>query len=210
MAGISKSEYEYNSTQADHTAGYLWQPVLDVVGRLGYTSGTRVLDVGCGNGAFSAKLSQNGFVPTGLDPSESGIVQAKLASPNISFHVASAYDDLASRFGVYPLVISLEVIEHLYSPRDFMIRTWESLQPGGHLIVSTPFHGYWKNLFLALTGKLDQHFTALWDHGHIKFWSTATLGTLLRESGYQDVEFAFAGRAYPFSKSMIAIARKPG
>jgi predicted HicB family RNase H-like nuclease len=54
---------------------------------------------------------------------------------------------------------------------------------GRFTVISTPYHGYWKNLMLALTGKMDAHFTALWDHGHIKFWSMRTLGELLREGG---------------------------
>jgi hypothetical protein len=37
--------------------------------------------------------------------------------------------------------------------------------------VSTPYHGYHKNLGLALSGKMDAHFTALWEGGHIKFFS---------------------------------------
>jgi hypothetical protein len=41
--------------------------------------------------------------------------------------------------------------------------------------IMTPCHGYFKNLLLALTGKLDAHHDPLWDHGHIKFWSVPTL-----------------------------------
>lgn len=81
---------------------------------------------------------------------------------------------------------------------------------GGTAIVSTPYHGYWKNLALAVTGRMDAHFTALWDHGHIKFWSIATLGELLREAGFVDIRFERVGRVPPLAKAMIAIAQKPG
>jgi 2-polyprenyl-6-hydroxyphenyl methylase/3-demethylubiquinone-9 3-methyltransferase len=64
-------------------------------------------------------------------------------------------------------------------------------------------------LVLALTGKLDAHFTALWDHGHIKFWSRKSLGKLLKDAGIPVVEFHRAGRVLPLSKSMIVVARKP-
>jgi 2-polyprenyl-6-hydroxyphenyl methylase/3-demethylubiquinone-9 3-methyltransferase len=79
---------------------------------------------------------------------------------------------------------------------------------GGTAILSTPYHGYWKNLALALTGRMDKHFTALLDHGHIKFWSTETLGELLREVGFIDIHFERVGRIPPLAKSMIVIARK--
>ena len=60
---------------------------------------------------------------------------------------------------------------------------------------------------LALTGKMDDHFTALWDHGHIKFWSMKTLSTLLEETGFRDVDFRRVGRIPPLAKSMIAVAK---
>ncbi len=76
-------------------------------------------------------------------------------------------------------MISLEVVEHLYFPRKFARTVYDLLEPGGTAIISTPYHGYWKNLVMALTGTMDAHFTALWDHGHIKFWSiTLTLQCL--------------------------------
>ena len=83
------------------------------------------------------------------------------------------------------------------------------LESGVSAIVSTPHHGYWKNLAMALTGKMDAHVTALWDHGHIKFWSIKTLGALLREAGFMDIRFERAGRVLGLAKAMIAIARKP-
>ena len=95
--------------------------------------------------------------------------------------MGSAYDDLAGRFDRFPAVISLEVVEHVYAPRDFAMTLFSLVEPGGIALVSTPYHGYWKNLALTLTGKMDAHFTALWDHGHVKFWSVRTLGVLLRE-----------------------------
>jgi 2-polyprenyl-6-hydroxyphenyl methylase/3-demethylubiquinone-9 3-methyltransferase len=76
-------------------------------------------------------------------------------------------------------------------------------------MISTPYHGYWKNLALAITGKMDRHFTALWDNGHIKFWSMKTLTILLEEAGFPDVRFKRVGRIPALAKSMIAIARKP-
>ena len=80
---------------------------------------------------------------------------------------------------------------------------------GGTAILSTPYHGYWKNLALALSGKLDRHFTALWDHGHIKFWSMKTLALLLEAAGFCDIRFARVGRIPALAKAMSAVARRP-
>lgn len=106
-------------------------------------------------------------------------------------------------------VISLEVVEHIFLPRNFARNCYGFLKPGGRLILSTPYHGYLKNLALALTGALDKHFTALWDFGHIKFWSRRTLTALLTEQGFEDIRFQGAGRVPWLWKSMVLCARKP-
>lgn len=71
----------------------------------------------------------------------------------------------------FDVVISTEVIEHLYAPRSYMKMIKNILPNNGVVIISTPYHGYLKNLVMALTNKMDNHFTVLWDGGHIKFWS---------------------------------------
>lgn len=106
-------------------------------------------------------------------------------------------------------MISLEVVEHVYAPRDYARSLFNLVEPGGTAIVSTPYHGYLKNLVLAVSGKMDKHFTALWDHGHIKFWSILTLETLLTEAGFRNIRFRRLGRIPVLAKSMIAIAEKP-
>lgn len=108
------------------------------------------------------------------------------------------------------MVVSLEVVEHVYAPRNYARTLFDLLEPGGTAIVSTPYHGYLKNLALALSGKMDAHFTALWDHGHIKFWSIETLTKLLDEAGFMNIRFHRVGRVPQLAKSMIAVAQKPG
>ena len=139
---------------------------------------------------------------------QSGIALAKAAYPNRCFEVASAYDDLTSSWGRFPLVVSLEVVEHIYDPKRYSRTLYDLLEPGGTAILSTPYHGYLKNLALALSGKFDRHFTALQDGGHIKFFSIATLSSLLREAGFKDIRFLRVGRIPPLAKSMVAIAKK--
>jgi 2-polyprenyl-6-hydroxyphenyl methylase/3-demethylubiquinone-9 3-methyltransferase len=168
----------------------------------------RVFDLGCGNGSTAHYLGERCTV-VGVDPSESAVAQAKLAYPQIRIEIGSAYDDLAARFGRFPMAISLEVVEHLYSPRKFARTMFELLEPNGIAVITTPYHGYLKNVALALSGKMDTHFTALWDGGHIKFWSIATLSELLSESGFEVVRTERVGRVPAFAKSLVMIARRP-
>jgi len=81
------------------------------------------------------------------------------------------------------------------------------LPPRGVVIISTPYHGYLKNLVMALTNKMDSHFTVLWDGGHIKFWSKHTLTSLLNEFGFEVAQFRGSGRLPYLWKSMFISAK---
>ena len=108
-------------------------------------------------------------------------------------------------------VISMEVIEHLYSPRTFaaFVRSILEANGGGRFILTTPYHGYLKNLSIALAGKADRHYSALWEGGHIKFWSRRTLAILLREAGFRNMAFTGAGRIPYLWRHMVFSAEAP-
>ena len=103
----------------------------------------------------------------------------------------------------------MEVIEHLYRPRAFVsfIRSILEASGGGHFIVTTPYHGYLKNLTIAAAGKMDYHLSALWEGGHIKFWSRRTLGILLRDAGFGRLTFIGAGRIPYLWRHMVFSAK---
>ncbi len=204
------SGYRYSQSRLGQSHDVLLPSLFKLLDELDRPPpGHRLFEVGCGNGSVANALTQRGWDVTGVDPSVEGIAQAHGAYPDLKLDTGSAYDDLAGQYGRFPVVLSLEVVEHVYAPRHYARTVFDLLSGGGVAIFSTPYHGYWKNLALALTGRMDQHFTALWDHGHIKFWSVKTLSELLREAGFVDVRFERVGRVPALAKSMIAVARKP-
>ena len=210
MSAEDIMEYVYESADHNSSHNYLLQPVIRLLGELSTASADmRLFEVGCGNGSVASAVTSRGWAVTGVDPSSQGIQHAQQVYLNISLFQGSAYDDLASQFGQFPVVLSLEVVEHVYDPRLYAATVFSLLESGGTAIISTPYHGYWKNLVMALSGKMDGHFTALWDHGHIKFWSIKTLSALLSEAGFVDIRFERVGRIPALAKSMIAIAQKP-
>ena len=171
----------------------------------------RICDLGCGNGYLAGRLTELGYSVTGVDASLSGIELAhKHYGHQARFIQANIDADLARKEGIgdFDLVISSDVIEHLYRPSDLLEAAGSLLKPKGHVVIGTPYHGYLKNLALSLTGKMDSHFTVLWDGGHIKFFSVKTLGSLIASHGFSDLQFTFYGRSPWLWKNMICHARK--
>lgn len=203
------SGYAYHDSRPSYAHPYLWPAVVKVLERRAADLDKRVFEIGCGNGATANMLNELGYEVTGIDSSESGIRIAKAAFPHLDLSLGSAYDDLAGRFGTFPIVLSLEVIEHCYSPRKFAQTAFDLLDEGGMAVISTPYHGYVKNLALSVLGKWDFHFGVLDEGGHIKFFSRRTLRSLLSEAGFCDISFSRVGRVAPFARSMIALSRRP-
>jgi 2-polyprenyl-3-methyl-5-hydroxy-6-metoxy-1,4-benzoquinol methylase len=92
--------------------------------------------------------------------------------------------------------VSLEVVEHCYDPRKFARTLYNLVDNDGIAIASTPYHGYLKNLAIAVAGKWNDHLCPLWDGGHIKFFSIATLRALLADAGFRDIR-SFALAVFP-------------
>ena len=148
-----------------------------------------------------------GYKVIGIDPSADGIEIASKSYPETEF-IKGDSRTLSAFHGNQKLIYSLEVIDHIYDPYDFMNSVYSALQNQGIAIISTPYHGYFKNVLIAILGKFDDHVTALWRNGHIKFWSRKTLSVLITECGFEVLEFHRVGRVPPLAKSMIFVIRK--
>ena len=210
MAAPAYTEFEWQSERAGN--GVSGEKLTDVfVGLVKRIDGVRsICDLGCGNGHIAGRLAAIGYEVTGLDASRSGIRIAQCAYPSATF-VEARLDGDIERLGLpkFDLVISSDVIEHLYRPSDLVATAYSLLKPGGHILLGTPYHGYLKNLALAVTGRMDAHFSVLHDGGHIKFFSVKTLSQLMIAHSFEALTFKFYGRAPWLWKNMICHARKP-
>lgn len=167
----------------------------------------KILDLGCGNGALAARLGAEGFSVTGVDPDEQGVAIAR-EHANGEFFVASCYDDpLQLGLTGFDAVTCLEVVEHLYWPDAAMQFARKALKDSGWLIVSTPYHGYLKNLCISLLNRWDCHWNPLRRGGHIKFFSRKTLTRLVERNGFEVAKFYGVGRFPGLWKSMVLYAR---
>ncbi len=195
-------DYGYTNNAPDHTFDYLIAPITLW---LGNNKQQNILDVGCGNGYLAIYLVSKGFNAFGTDASEEGIAIAKQTHPDRFFvqDVSSERLPLELRHIKFNTIVSTEVIEHLYDPEGFIKFCGNILEPGGQIIISTPYHGYLKNLMLSIFNKWDSHMSPLWRGGHIKMWSRKTLSQALTNAGFKVVVFKGAGRFPYFWKSMV-------
>lgn len=200
--------YGWKEADTPCSCAYVVPDVLLILDRL---KAKRVLDLGSGNGALCGLLKKQGYSVAGCEYDAKGVEIARSAYPDVPFHHYGVQDDPAGLLaleGKFDLVISTEVIEHLFSPHHLPIFAARVLKDGGHLVVSTPYHGYLKNLALSIFNKWDFHHSPLWHGGHIKFWSRQTLSKLLEEHGFEVLEFRGVGRFAYLWKSMILVCRK--
>lgn len=200
---FSNKNYGWFSQNAKESASYIDPKILKLLPK---KKGLKILDLGCGNGAFSNKLGSLGYEVIAVDVSDDGIkIAEKEKAQNVSFHCKSFYDDnfkdiVGANFDV---VLSTEVIEHLFWPKLLFKTARDVLKPGGLILISTPYHGYFKNLILSLINGWDNHFDVQWDGGHIKFFSKKTLIHMMKQSGFKVFHFSGAGRIPFLWKSMI-------
>jgi 2-polyprenyl-6-hydroxyphenyl methylase/3-demethylubiquinone-9 3-methyltransferase len=198
---VLAEEFLWDTDAETEVHGYVWPNIAQYLGK---GEPQRLLDLGCGNGALTRKLAT--LVPhcVGMDFSKSGIEIAAQKFPEVTFHCSPLSSPLPPELcGTFDVVTAVEVVEHLLLPRQLFDRAREALKPNGRLLVTTPYHGYLKNLALAIAGKFDSHWHPLRDYGHVKFFSKSTIESLFAEQGFQVDYFARVGRLPPFARSML-------
>lgn len=192
-----------------HSFDYLI-PAITRILKVIQTPDARILDIGSGNGALANFLSKTSDV-VGIEPNLYSYEIARLAYPLIRFYNAGVEDGAEKMLlseEKFDICISTEVVEHLYSPKLLPIFAKKLLKKDGFLIITTPYHGYLKNLLLSIFNCWDKHLDPNWDGGHIKFWSKKTLSKLLKKNGFKVVAFYGAGRLPFLWKPVIVLAQE--
>jgi len=170
----------------------------------------RIMDAGCGCGQVTSWLAAQGHEAWGCDPSQSGIELAQKSYPNANFFVADLMEGspLKEDEEAFDGIVSVEVMEHLYDPERVLKNLHAAIKPSGWIILTTPYHGYLKNLSLSLVGGWDEHFMVNSPGGHIKFFSNRTMKNMLTDVGFTDITIKGAGRLPLLQCSMVVFARK--
>jgi SAM-dependent methyltransferase len=114
---------------------------------------SRILDIGCGTGAWLAKLAGAGFSSLcGLDRNTQGFAfgSAQVRRCNLDAEECPFA-------GEFDLISAIEVVEHLENPGRLFAMAARLLSPGGCLLITTPnIHSVFSRLRFLVTGHLMQ------------------------------------------------------
>ncbi len=98
-------------------------------------AGARVLDIGCGIGAFLGRFQKAAAEAFGLEVDRARAVLAGRVVPAV---VQGVGEHLPFKAGVFDLVLLHEVLEHVDDDRQVLAEAWRVLRPGGRLVIFVP------------------------------------------------------------------------
>ena len=207
---VEQAKFGWVSSDPTCAHDYLLPAVSRCLDELFGNERVRILDLGCGNGYIASRLAQLGHSVTGIDAASDGIDIAQANYPEVDFRRGSIYESALAGITAdsFDCVVSLEVVEHLFHPKVLFETSYQVIRPGGRLILSTPHHGYLKNLALSVVNGWDRHFGVDWDGGHIKFFSRKTIQLMAVNAGFKNIRMSGVGRFPGLWKSMIMVAEK--
>lgn len=132
--------------------------------------GMHILEIGCAEGEFLAKSRSLLNVTTvGLELNLKALEKARAKGINVLQESVESHSE--SNSGVYDLVCSFQVLEHISDIKIFLEAQLKLLKPNGKLIISVPnnegFLGLDDNNML----NFPPHHMGLWDETSLSFLS---------------------------------------
>jgi trans-aconitate methyltransferase len=155
----------------------------DVMGWLAPQKDEQVLDVGCGTGTLTEKISESGAIVTGIDTSLEMISKAKQAYPLIKFFVKDATDFSFNE--KFDAAFSNATFHWIQNHSKAIKCIYDSLKPGGRFVYEMGA----KHNIEKIHNAVKSVFTDEGFHDNTKveinyFSSAAEQAVLLEKSGF--------------------------
>ena len=91
--------------------------------------GKDVIDFGCGNGALSLLVAENGVRSVvGYDVQQIGMMEDRELPNNVSFHCAQSITTIEAPDQRFDVLLCFDVLEHIMN-YDIVIREWRQILP---------------------------------------------------------------------------------
>jgi SAM-dependent methyltransferase len=164
--------------------------------------GERALDLGCGDGTFTAELARAGVEAIGVDVAQAAVRRAAARYRSMEFRRIAIAGPLPFEDCSFDLVWCSEVIEHVADTARWLSDVRRVLAPGGRLLLTTPNHG---RVRLALGG-IERFSEPLGDHLHL--YSRRSLERLLAEFGFAAITVRSAAGPPLLRRVLLARAQR--
>lgn len=148
-------------------------------------SATRVLDVGCNNGAFGEEIKrQRGIEVWGLEPHEGSATQATLRLDKV---IAAPFDQQANLPDQhFDAIYFNDVLEHIADPWAALQLAAGKLREGGVVIASIPNLRQIDNLeHILFDGDFRYESQGIRDRTHLRFFTRKSAIRLFEDSHYE-------------------------
>lgn len=148
-------------------------------------TGGRLLDVGCGNGAFLERAEQLGWDAVGLEPDRKAFSVAQGRDLQVQCGGFEILDREPAE--QYDVITLSHVIEHVHDPKRLLGSAHRLLRPGGRVWLETP------NLNSLGHRKFGRSWRGLEVPRHLVLFNCLTLREILRNSGFCNVSQMWRG-----------------
>lgn len=162
----------------------------EILGKLAPHRGEgRILEIGCGNGAFLQTAREVGWSPAGLEIA--GEAAAAARSRGLEIHEAFLHECELESESLDAIVMN-EVLEHVWDPRSLLVEIHRLLRPGGALFLRTRNPESWT---AAFCGPRWHHYSVR-EQGHVSFFPPRSFRKVLTDIGFGEVRVRTWGSAY--------------
>lgn len=162
----------------------------------------KLLDVGCSTGLFLQEAQSSGWAVWGLEPSQAATALARQRLPNATI-LCSPIEDTEFPPASFDAITLWDVLEHLESPRQALLRLNSWLRPKGLLLVNLPNAASWPARLLG------RHWVLLLRE-HLWYFTPATYRLLLEKTGFEWQWGRPHWVRFSLSNILLRLAQYPG
>lgn len=178
-----REEYDGLAGRYDRIwARYIRASTRETLKRTDPGAAGRVLDMGCGTGAFLEALTSDhdDIHVAGVDLSEEMLARARVKlGPAPDLRIGNV-ENLPFEDAMFNMVTSISMFHYLRDPDTALSEARRVLRPGGRIIITDWCHDY-------LSCRLLDVFLRLFNRAHYRTYEAAELEHKLIRAGFEDV-----------------------